>query len=269
VDTNVLYYGDNLTWLRNHDCFPNDSVDLIYLDPPYNSNTNYNLIFNRKPEFGYEESLAQIRAFGDTWKWETGTASETLSELEQIDKPIFSFLESLRKSDSINLSTVSYLIMMATRLIELHRVLNYAGSLWLHCDPTASHYLKILLDIIFRKGKVQGVLQNEIIWAYEGGGSSGNRFGRKHDVLLWYTKSKKDYVFNADAVRVPYKTKNIGPQTYHYDANKKRRPIFKQGFTYVPNPKGKVATDVWADIKKPYGPSKELIGFPTQKPVAL
>ncbi|MGA2670646.1 MAG: DNA methyltransferase [Dehalococcoidia bacterium] len=269
MNTNVLYYGDNLTWLRKHDYFPTDKINLIYLDPPYNSNANYNLIFNNKPELGYEESPAQIRAFGDTWKWETGTAKETLTELEARNPPIYKFLEALKESNVVNLSTVSYLTMMAVRLMELYRVLHPTGSLWLHCDPTASHYLKILLDLIFLEGKQQGSLQNEVVWAYEGGGTSNNRFSRKHDILLWYTKSKKEYTFNADTVRVPYKTKNIGPQTYHYDANKKRRPIFKEGFTYIPNPKGKIATDVWVDIKKPYGPSKELIGFPTQKPRGL
>ena len=269
METNVLYYGDNFTWLRQQEYFPTNSVNLIYLDPPYNSNANYNLIFNHKQELGYEESPAQIQAFGDTWKWETGSAKETLSELEGINHPVFSFIDNLKSSGVIHLSTISYLTMMSVRLIELHRILTTTGSLWLHCDPTASHYLKVLLDIIFNEGKQQGEMQNEVIWAYEGGGSSGKRFGRKHDVLFWYTKSKNNFVFNPDAVRVPYKTKNIGPQTYHFDANKKRRPIFKKGFTWTPNPSGKVATDVWADVKKPYGPSKELIGFPTQKPLVL
>jgi site-specific DNA-methyltransferase (adenine-specific) len=267
IDTNVLYYGDNLIWLKNHDYFPSDSIDLIYLDPPFNSNVDYNILFNEKTG---EQSQAQWKAFDDTWKWEKEASYTAIHELSVIAPTISEFILWLsRRGDTKSISMAAYLSMMAIRLIELHRVLSSTGSLWLHCDPTASHYLKVLLDLIFREGKQQGALQNEVIWAYEGGGSSGKRFGRKHDVLLWYTKSKRDFVFDADAVRVPYKTENIGPQTYHYETNKKRRPIFKKGFTWLPNPKGKVSTDVWVDIKKPYGPSKELLGFPTQKPLAL
>jgi site-specific DNA-methyltransferase (adenine-specific) len=148
---------------------------------------------------------------------------------------------------------MAYLVMMAVRLKELHRVLKPTGSIYLHCDPTASHYLKLLMDSVFGLKN----FRNEIVWCHYGGGQSKRRFPRKHDILLFYGKGT-DVTFNADDVRVPYDSA--------YSATvfgKKGDPNQK---IYGPNPKGKIPEDFWV-INRPYG--KERIGYPTQKPEAL
>lgn len=151
---NTLYYGDNLEILRKH--IPDKSVDLIYLDLPFNSNRDYNVIFK---EATGEESGAQLRAFSDSWHWTTKT-QEALEELaktapSKLVDLINGFINVLGRND-----VTAYLVMMAIRLVELHRVLKPTGSLYLHCDPTASHYLKVVLDEIFGKTN----FRNEIIW---------------------------------------------------------------------------------------------------------
>lgn len=136
---NKLYYGDNLVWLRDKDHFPNDSVDLIYLDPPFNSNADYNVIFK---EPGGEESPAQVRAFDDTWKWDGAASEEALTELGATKPSVVEFVQWLaRRGDKFSKSMAAYLSMMTVRLVELHRVLKPTGCLYLHCDPTASHSL--------------------------------------------------------------------------------------------------------------------------------
>ena len=151
---NHLYYGDNLRVLR--DSIADESVDLVYLDPPFNSNASYNVLF-KSPEG--QESGAQIEAFDDTWHW--GEASEqAFSEvLHSQNSDAAEMLRAMRSFLGEN-DMMAYLAMMAVRLIELHRVLKPTGSLYLHCDPTASHYLKILLDSIFGPRR----FVNEITW---------------------------------------------------------------------------------------------------------
>ena len=151
---NTLYYGDNLSVLREH--IPTASVDLIYLDPPFNSNRNYNVLF--KDEHGLEAD-AQIQAFEDSWHW-NAAAEQVYYELVT-DGPahVGQMIGSLRGFLGTN-QMLAYLVMMAARLVELHRALKPTGSLYLHCDPTASHYLKIILDTIF--GPMN--FRNEIIW---------------------------------------------------------------------------------------------------------
>ena len=146
--TNTLYYGDNLDILRQH--LPDESVDLVYLDPPFNSNANYNVLF--KEQSG-EASPAQIRAFTDTWEW-TQEAVRTY-EQEIITNPsvpanVKDMISAFRQFVGGN-AMMAYLVMMAPRLVELRRVLKPTGSIYLHCDPTASHYLKLLMDTIFGK----------------------------------------------------------------------------------------------------------------------
>ncbi|MCA9995932.1 MAG: hypothetical protein KDE56_09315 [Anaerolineales bacterium] len=143
ITENTLFYGDNLTILRDY--IPSESVDLIYLDPPFNSKRTYNVLF--KYESG-EESEAQIAAFDDTWHW-NAAAEATYYELvtqapDRVSKMIAALREFIGPSQML-----AYLVMMAARLVELHRVLKPTGSLYLHCDPTASHYLKVILDTIF------------------------------------------------------------------------------------------------------------------------
>src|SRR5579863_3045994 len=151
---NALYYGDNLAVLREH--IKDETVDLIYLDPPFNSNANYNVLF--KAPDGHQ-SPAQIEAFEDTWHWNE-TAEQAFDEtMASGNSDAAELLRAMRRFLGDN-DMMAYLAMMAVRLIELHRVLKETGSLYLHCDPTASHYLKLLLDGIF--GPHQ--FKNEIVW---------------------------------------------------------------------------------------------------------
>jgi len=186
-DRNTLFYGDNLEWLRDRNRFPDQCVDLIYLDPPFNSNRNYNVLF--KDRTGLESS-AQIRAFDDTWMW-GHDAEETFIDLTQrgfgpgnIPEAMMALRHLLGTNDML-----AYLVMMTARLVELHRVLKPTGSLYLHCDPTASHYLKMILDAIFGAKN----FRNEIIWKRRHGFSSAvhdsNRYGNATDTILFYAKS--------------------------------------------------------------------------------
>ncbi|MEL6271708.1 MAG: site-specific DNA-methyltransferase, partial [Chloroflexota bacterium] len=185
---NTLYYGDNLDILRNPDYFPDECVDLIYLDPPFNSSRNYNVLF---ADQSGKESEAQITAFEDTWEWGP-TAQQTYEDIVR-DAP-YSVSKATEALYTLIQPTpmLAYLVMMTARLVELHRVLKPTGSLYLHCDPTASHYLKIILDSIFGADK----FVNEIIWKRSQPKSHASQiFSRSHDVLLFYKKSD-DATFN-------------------------------------------------------------------------
>ncbi|WP_185982602.1 DNA methyltransferase [Aureimonas mangrovi] len=178
--TNQLFYGDNLVVLR--ESIADESVDLIYLDPPFNSAANYNVLF-KSPEG--QESQAQIEAFEDTWNW-TDEAELAFDEVMQSgNSAVAEMLRAMRSFLGEN-DMMAYLTMMAVRMLELHRVLKNTGSLYLHCDPTASHYLKILLDAAFGPR----MFRNEIIWRRTGSHNSTKRFGPIHDVILFYTKTK-------------------------------------------------------------------------------
>ncbi len=190
---NRLYYGDNLNILRNHEYFPNECVDLIYLDPPFNSSRSYNVLFKDE---GGKDSDAQMTAFEDTWHW-GDSAERTYSELisgkkfgtdEALAIPahVSRIIGSLRDIIGTN-QMMAYLVMMAARLAELHRVLKPTGSLYLHCDPTASHYLKIILDAIFSAEN----FRNEIIWKRTTTHSDAKRWSPVSDTILYYTKSDK------------------------------------------------------------------------------
>jgi DNA modification methylase len=178
--TKRLYFGDNLQVLR--ESVNSESVDLIYLDPPFNSNADYNVIFGGRKS-GDAPPQAQITAFEDTWHWNDDSA-RTLQALYDVHGDLAELLDLLvRRLGHNDLS--AYLVMMAIRLVELHRVLKPTGSLYLHCDPTASHYLKVILDAIFGIQKYK----NEIIWKRTSAHSSAKRFAPVHDILLFYTKS--------------------------------------------------------------------------------
>ena len=179
-----LYYGDNLDILRSREYFPDECVDLIYLDPPFNSNRNYNVLF--KSESG-ADSQAQITAFEDTWHWGE-TAEETYRDLitdapEKVSTAIEALINLIDRNQMM-----AYLVMMTARLVELHRVLKSSGSLYLHCDPTASHYLKIVLDAVFGGEN----FRNEIVWKR----TSAHDLGAKqwpavHDLILMYSRNDK------------------------------------------------------------------------------
>ena len=192
--TNALYYGDNLTVLRDH--VPDESVDLVYLDPPFNSNASYNVLFREKSG---EESPAQIRAFTDTWEW--GQESERTYMQEIIENPrtppnVKEMISAFRQFIGRN-AMMAYLVMMTPRLVELRRVLKPTGSIYLHCDPTASHYLKVLMDAVFGKDR----FLNEVIWRRTGTHNKARRYAPIHDVILFYSKTAN---FNWKNSRRPY-----------------------------------------------------------------
>ena len=176
----TLYYGDNLIVLREQ--IAPESVDLIYLDPPFNSQANYNVLF-RSP--AGERSHAQIEAFEDTWHWGNEAERAFDEVLHSWCTDAAELLRALRSFLKEN-DMMAYLSMMAVRLLELHRVLKPSGSIYLHCDPTASHYLKLLMDAVFG-----GYFLNEIIWKRTSAhGDASRRFAGVHDTILAYAKSK-------------------------------------------------------------------------------
>ena len=221
-----------------------ESVDLIYLDPPFNSKSNYAAPIGSK---------AAGAEFKDTW---------TLSD---IDIAWLDLIETRHTAlnrviqAAMNDSDKSYLIYMAIRLLELHRILKSTGTLYLHCDPTMSHYLKIILDAIFGRKK----FRNEIVWCYRGGGVPKNDFARKHDIILRYSKSVS-LCFNVDLIRIPYSEDSADRLKYTARAFRDSR-VYDN---YKPNPEGKHPEDWW-NIQPIMPSSKERIGYPTQKPLKL
>jgi DNA modification methylase len=184
VDQNTLYYGDNLDVLRRH--IKDETVDLEYLDPPFNSNATYNVLF---AEHSGAKAAAQVKAFEDTWGWDDVAARSCQEMIEAGGKPseaIQAFKQLLGQSNMM-----AYLAMMAPRLVELRRVLKPTGSIYLHCDPTSSHYLKMLMDAVFGPAR----FQSEIIWKRTSAHSGANRPAAVHDVILLYSKSEA-YIWN-------------------------------------------------------------------------
>jgi len=199
---NILYYGDNLDVLRQH--IPDESIDLVYLDPPFNSNASYNVLF---AEQSGERSSSQIRAFEDTWRWDQAAAAAYETTVEA-GGDVSRTMQAFRTILSTN-NMLAYLAMMAPRLIELRRVLKQTGSLYLHCDPTASHYLKLLMDSIFGPED----FRNEIVWLRTLSKSLMTRkLPSNHDVLLAYQKSDRA-VWNEDAVFTPYAEDSLDEKT--------------------------------------------------------
>lgn len=251
---NQLFYGDNLEVLRQH--IRDESIDLCYIDPPFNSQRNYNQIYLNKGK----EDQTQTQAFVDTWTWDD-LANQGLAEIQEnyqgrftsqsIDL-IFGLTKVLGKG-----SLLAYLISLTLRIVEIHRVLKSTGSFYLHCDPTASHYLKIICDAVFCSQ--DGDFQNEIIWCYKDpSGKTIKFFRRKHDVILFYSKSN-EYNFYADAIRVEY-----GASTKQQIASK----TTSFGRVVTGHPLGKIPEDWW-EIPIINSQAKERLGYPTQKPKSL
>jgi site-specific DNA-methyltransferase (adenine-specific) len=184
TSNNLLYYGDNLDILRRY--IEPDSVDLVYLDPPFKSDQNYNVLF---AEQNGSKSKAQIKAFEDTWHWDQ-TAAETFQEVVEAGGRLSEFMQAIKTFLGAN-DMMAYLTMMAPRLMELHRVLKPTGSIYLHCDPAASHYLKILMDAVC--GPIN--FKNEITWKRTSAHSGAKRYGANSDTILFYTKTDK-YCWN-------------------------------------------------------------------------
>ena len=182
---NQLFFGDNLDILRNHidDC----SVDLIYLDPPFNSNANYNVLFQERSG---QHSAAQITAFEDTWQWSLESEVAYQDVVTNATGKLPELLLAMRTFLGEN-DMMAYLTMMAQRVVELHRVLTPTGSIYLHCDPTASHYLKLLMDSVFGPENCR----NEIIWKRTSAHNSATRYGPNHDTVFFYSKSRR-YTWN-------------------------------------------------------------------------
>jgi adenine specific DNA methylase Mod len=251
---NHLYYGDNLSILREH--IQDESIDLVYLDPPFNSQTTYNVLF-RAPTG--EGSQAQIEAFEDTWHWNE-SAERAFDEVVQSGNvTAIEMLRALRTFLKEN-DLMAYLAMMTPRLLELYRVLKPTGSLYLHCDPTASHYLKLLLDAVFGGEN----FRNEIVWSYKRWTAASKRFQRLHDIIFFYSKSNQ-YLFNETLA--PY-----ADDEAHYTAQDEQgeyRWQYLSGKKYkLYKKKGVRMGDVW-DIPYLNSMAKERLGYPTQKPLAL
>jgi site-specific DNA-methyltransferase (adenine-specific) len=207
--TNRLFYGDNLAVLRGE--IGDGSVDLIYLDPPFNSNANYNVLFKSRTGEG---SDAQIEAFEDSWHWNDSAETAFDEVIKSGNSAAAELLRAMRGFLGEN-DMMAYLAMMAVRLIELHRVLKPTGSLYLHCDPTASHYLKLLLDAVF--GPIN--FRNEIIWKRTSAHSSAKRWGPVHDTILFYSKGSR-YVWNPNFQ--PYEQTYLDAFYTHIDPDGRR-----------------------------------------------
>ena len=221
----TIWTGDNLHVMRG---LNSDTVDLVYLDPPFNSKTNY---------AAPAGSVVSGAGFKDTWTL-ADINPEWVNLIERRHPALYRVLLA-----ALNDSDKSYLTYMAVRLLEIHRVLKPTGSVYLHCDPTMSHYLKLCMDAIFGRDQ----FRNEIVWCYSSGGATRKRFSRKHDVLLLYGHSR-DYVHNV--IRVAYATPSV-----------EGRPGF--------HPEGKMLQDWWSDIGIISTTGSERAGYPTQKPVKL
>ena len=254
---NQLFYGDNLEVLRKY--IKDESVDLCYIDPPFNSKRNYNQIYNNLGK----EDQAQAQAFIDTWTWDD-QANQGLED-------IFSNYQGHFTQQSIDLiaglikvlgkgSLLAYLVSMTLRIVEIYRVLKATGSFYLHCDPNSSHYLKLVLDAVFCPQG--GNFLNEIVWCYRGGGSPKQDFGRRHDVILRYSKSNQ-YLFNPNSIRIPYQAEGINRKDdAMWGKHKGTDKVYK------PHPLGKIPEDWWLmNILNANDP--ERLGYPTQKPEAL
>jgi len=305
IDTNTLYYGDNLKILRDY--IPDNSVDLIYLDPPFNSSATYNVLF--KEPTG-KPSQAQMAAFEDTWHWglDSEKALQEIAASPLAPTAVKEFMSVLPKLVGNRTDMSAYLTMMCVRLIELRRVLKDTGSLYLHCDPTASHYLKLMLDTIFGPQN----FRNEIVWKRQSAHSDSKGYGSVHDTLLFYVKSDKflwnDSFQNYDTGYVEqyyrYKDENDrqfmsgdlgaaglqgGGYEYEWKGIKRiwRVPIqtmerldkegkifyTKNGIPrikrYLDEAKGMPVQDLWNDVESLRSWHTQRLGYATQKPEAL
>ena len=300
---NKLYFGDNLEILRDH--VGEESVDLIYLDPPFNSKATYSVLFKEK---NGTASAAQVAAFEDTWHWDLSTQA-AYQEVVTGGGKIGALLDALRQFLGSN-DMMAYLVMMAIRLIELHRVLKPTGSIYLHCDPTASHYLKLLMDAVFSARNFRG----EIVWKrYSSHGNVYTNYGRIHDVLFYYGKTENvtwnqtytplnpEYVekyfrhvepetgrrYQLQNVLNP--NKNRPNLTYEWNGHvrvwkwtkERMQKLHDEGCLYYSstgyprlkqyldeNP-GQKTQDMWTDIGSLSHAGAERLGYPTQKPEAL
>jgi site-specific DNA-methyltransferase (adenine-specific) len=240
VKTNILYFGDNLDILRKH--IPNESIDLIYLDPPFNSKRDYNILFK---ENGGLESEAQIQAFTDTWHWTKPVERAYYDIVQKAPNKVSRLIDALHGVIGQN-DVMAYLVMMTIRLVELHRVLKPTGSLYLHCDPTMSHYIKIVLDQIFQPAN----FRNEIVWkrtTSHGDWKQGAKhFGRVQDVILFYTKDN-NYTWNTQFV--PFSQEQVEQQYNKVDIDGRKYRLV----TPTAKKPGGDTSYKWKGVKPPTG----------------
>ncbi|MDO8682364.1 MAG: site-specific DNA-methyltransferase [Armatimonadota bacterium] len=302
---NTLYYGDNLDIMREH--ITDESVDLVYLDPPFNSARDYNVLFRQAKK---DENQAQIMAFTDTWQWSKQRYEEIFDDPR--NTKLFDLMESLYRILGQS-EMMAYLVMMAPRLLELYRTLKPTGSLYLHCDPVASHYLKVMLDVIFQPTR----FRNEITWKRTSSHNTARRYGNVADILLYYTKSD-EWTWNV--LHTPYGIKqlsrykqdeegrwyrgdDLSADRMNSDSGKfewrgtmpppnrgwgytveqleqwwdEGRILLRKDGTprmdglkvYLEDSPGQPLQNVWTDIQRIGNTSAERMGYPTQKPLAL
>jgi len=304
---NQLFLGDNLDILRNKEQFPDEWVDLIYLDPPFNSNATYNILFEEKSG---EKSAAQITAFDDTWHWGLESEKAYREVITWGTDRLAKLLDALRTFLGPN-DMMAYLTMMAIRLAELRRVLKPTGSIYLHCDPTASHYIKLLMDAVFGAKN----FLNEIVWERFTFHADAKRWGRLHDIIFCYAKDFNNLIFKVQ--RRPYDESYIKshfkkdeegrlycldnalaqgqgpPRTFfgkimepprgtHWRWTQETIDKMIAEGRIVPTKTGRPRVkryldempghpigDVWTDIPSINSQAKERLGYPTQKPEAL
>jgi len=200
--SNKLFFGDCLDVMKT---LPEECCDLIYLDPPFNSNSTYNLLFSSPTG---DQARAQIEAFDDTWHWGAQSAREFKDIQKTAPTDVSNMLVSLVDFLGTN-DITAYLTMMTNRLLEIRRLMKESASIYLHCDPSASHYLKVILDGIFGAEN----FRNEIVWRRNAAkGQQTTRFASNHDIILFYTKSS-DYYFNTDKALSPYDLENLDEKT--------------------------------------------------------
>lgn len=297
----TLYYGDNLDILQRY--VKDETVDLVYLDPPFNSNTNYNVLFAEKDG---SRAASQIQAFSDTWTWNQESES-TFAEIVMAGGRVADCLQAFRTFLG-ECDMLAYLVMMAPRLMELRRVMKPTASIYLHCDPAASHYLKMLMDAVFGPDN----FRNEIIWKRTSGHSDAIGYGSVHDTILFYTRSAlarwndifqpyddgyvEQYYRYTDENGRRFMSGDLGAAGlqgggYDYEWKGVRRvwrvpeetmrrldaecrifytrngiPRMKR---FLDEAKGLPAQDVWTDIQALRSWHQERLGYPTQKPQAL
>jgi site-specific DNA-methyltransferase (adenine-specific) len=306
---NHLYFGDCLNVLRDlKENYPQPFIDLIYIDPPFNSKRNYNVLFE---SMDMTDANAQKQAFADTW---TNVAyMDELHMLAEMHKDLYDVLTAFSKAKSISDSAVAYLTTMALRIWYMHKILKDTGSFYLHCDETMSHYLKLVCDMIFEEKN----FRNEIVWQRTNAHNmKAKYYGRVHDVILFYTKSSK-YIWNEQYTEYSpeqlsrfkedengklYKAENLTfsspnpnrqfewrgvrpPANRSWGASKEQlekwwkegRILKKQDGNprmdglkiFLEDLKGKLLNDWWGDVSRVGNTSSESLGYPTQKPEAL
>ena len=247
----TLYHGDNLKFLRGMN---SETVDLIATDPPFNKNRD----FHATPD-----SLAAGAKFQDRWSWERDVHQDWVDQITDDYPRLMEAIESAKFAHSDGMG--AFMCFMAVRLLEMWRVLKPTGSLYLHCDPTASHYLKAVMDAIFGWGN----FRNEIVWCYEIGGRSRKQFASKHDIILYYSKSKNRF-FDADSVRLPRKKTHMKieldehGQEWQVKRDKKTGKVYRYAVSA-----GALCPDWWVGIQQLNREDKERLGYPTQKPLEL